>query len=89
MTASTTSTRPLSQADSDRSIRRIKQLLVESMSYQEMAELLNREGYKTIRLLAWTPLNLRQVIFKIRHQEKSWYGLSARRADLVINGKLH
>lgn len=84
MSASTQRTKPLDQAASDRSIRRIKQLMTEDMSYQEMANTLNREGYKTIRLLPWTALNIRQVVFKIRHKESSWYGLSAKRANLVV-----
>jgi hypothetical protein len=84
MTASSQRTKPLDQAASDRSIRRIKQLMTEDMSYQEMADVLNQEGYRTIRLLSWTALNIRQVVFKIRHNESSWYGLSAKRANLVV-----
>jgi len=72
----------LSQADADRSIRRIKSLLLEDCySYQEMVEILNRENYKTIRGAAWTRTNLAVVIFRIRHEESSWYALSSRRAN--------
>jgi hypothetical protein len=85
MTASTKPTRTNNQAASDRSIKRIKQLLPEGMSYKEMADVLNSEGYRTIRNLPWTALNLRQVCFKLRHEEPTWYGLSARRANLRIN----
>lgn len=78
-------TSELNQAASDRSIKRIKQLLNEDdMSYAEMASILNAEGYTTIKNLKWTALNLRQVVFKLRHQEPSWYGLSARRAGLAM-----
>lgn len=75
---------PLSQAASDRSIKRIKALLVEGISQNEMVEILNSEGYLTIRLKPWNTTNLRQVIFRIRHKLRSWYGLSARRAALVL-----
>lgn len=84
MTASTIKSKPLSQAASDRSIKRIKELLQEGMSQAEMVETLNRENQKTIRLQEWNVNNLRQVIFKIRHSVKSWYCLSSRRAQLVL-----
>lgn len=74
----------LNQAESDRSIKRIKQLLDTDLTYKEMADKLNSEGFKTIRLAQWTALNIRQVIWKLRHQERSWYGLSAARAALVV-----
>lgn len=75
----------LNQAASDRSIKRIKQLLAEGVSYAEMVSTLNTENYTTIKNMPWTSLNLRQVVFKLRHAEKSWYGLSARRAGLTIS----
>lgn len=75
-------TKELDQQASDRSIKRIKSLLLEGMSYLEMAATLNQEGYETIKNLPWTALNLRQVVFKLRHEEKTWYSLSARRAGL-------
>lgn len=84
MASTTKPTKTLNQAAADRSIRRIKQLLDEGMSQAEMCETLNREGYKTIRNLPWNALNLRQIIWKIRHQERSWYGLSAKRAGLAL-----
>lgn len=89
MSAYVKRTKTQDQAASDKSIRRIKQLLMEGMSYQEMADVLNEEGYLTIRLLPWTALNLRQVVFKLKHEASSWYGLSARRANLKINEVLH
>lgn len=73
-----------SQVDSDRSIRRIKDLLEEELTYSEMVEKLNAEGFKTIRLKPWTSLNLRQVIFRLRSKCASWYALSARRASLKV-----
>lgn len=73
------------QKAADRSVRRIKQLLtIGEMSQAEMVEILNDEGYLTLRLKPWTAVNLRQVIWKIRHQDRSWYLLSQRRAGLVI-----
>lgn len=75
----------LNQAESDRSIKRIKQLLDTDLTYREMADKLNAEGFKTIRLAQWTELNIRQVIWKLRHQARSWYGLSANRAALVVS----
>ena len=73
-----------SQAASDRSIRRIKELLETGMSQTEMVETLNLEGFTTLRLQAWNVNNLRQVIFRIRHSLRSWYCLSSRRANLVL-----
>ena len=77
-------TKELDQQASDRSIKRIKSLLLEGMSYLEMAATLNQEGYETIKNLPWTALNLRQVVFKLRHEERTWYGLSAKRAGLTM-----
>lgn len=74
----------LDQAASDRSIRRIKQLLAEEMSQIEMVETLNTEGYRTIRRQLWTVTNLKQVLFRLRHEMKTWYGLSAKRANLAM-----
>lgn len=75
----------LNQAASDRSIKRIKSLLLEGMSYLEIAATLNNENYTTIKNLPWTALNLRQVVFKLRHEERTWYALSARRAGLTMD----
>ena len=77
-------TKPNNQADADRAIRRIKSLLLDELSYQEMSEILNSEGYKTIRGCKWTPINLRVVIFRLRHQCQSWYALSQKRANLTM-----
>lgn len=76
--------KPLNQKESDRLIKRVKQLLISDpgMSYNEMATVLNSENYVSIRGLPITALNLRQIIWKLRHNEKSWYNLSARRANL-------
>lgn len=85
MTATTKRPVIQDQSAADRSIRRIKQLMLEGeMTQAEMVNTLNEEGYLTIRLKPWTNSNIRQVIWKLRHQEKSWYGLSSRRAGLVI-----
>lgn len=77
-------TKTLDQRASDRSIRRIKELMEQEISQAEMVEILNAEGFTTIRRQPWTVLNLRQVLFRIRHQMKSWYGLSSRRADFKV-----
>lgn len=71
-----------SQKDADRSIKRIKEMLSQGMSQAEMVETLNEEGYRTIRLCKWNVNNLRQVLFKIRHELKSWYGLARQRCGL-------
>lgn len=71
-----------SQKDADRSIRRIKEMMMQGLSQTEMVETLNSEGYKTIRLRAWNVNNLRQVLFRIRHELKSWYGLASSRCGL-------
>lgn len=80
----TIETKVLSQRDGDRSVKRIKQLMAEGISYNEMAEILNDEGYFTLRLKNWTSLSIRQLVFKLKHDIRSWYGLSARRAGLII-----
>lgn len=77
-------TKVLSQKDGDRSVKRIRQLMAENISYNEMAEILTEEGYKTLRLKDWTSLSIRQLVFKLKHDIRSWYGLSARRAGLII-----
>lgn len=74
----------LSQRDGDRSVRRIKELLQQGCSYAEICETLNFEGYKTLRLKEWSSVSIRQLIYKLRHQLNTWYGLSARRAGLAI-----
>lgn len=71
-----------SQRDADRSIRRIKEMIAQGISQAEIVETLNSEGYRTIRLRPWNVNNLRQVLFKIRHELKSWYGLSGTRCGL-------
>jgi len=71
-----------SQKDADRSVRRIKEMIMQGLSQTEMVETLNSEGYRTIRLRAWNVNNLRQVLFKIRHELKSWYGLASSRCGL-------
>lgn len=83
----TIDTKVLSQRAGDRSLKRIQSLLEAEpgISQAEVVEILNEEGYLTLRLKKWTTVSLRQVIFKLRHQLKSFYGLSARRAGLVID----
>jgi hypothetical protein len=76
--------KPLDQAASDRSVRRIKQLLSEGMLHADVVKTLNEEGYTTIRGCPWTALNLRQVLWKLRWQRASWYALSAKRAGLAV-----
>jgi hypothetical protein len=72
----------LNQRLADLSIKRIKSLLLEepNLSYIELAEILNSEGHLTIRQLPWNANNLRQVVFKLRKDMNSYYGLSANRA---------
>lgn len=74
----------LDQKASDRSIRRIKELLEQDYTQNEIVDTLNREGFLTIRRKEWTITNLRQVLFRIRHELKSWYGLSSRRANFKV-----
>jgi hypothetical protein len=75
----------LVQSEADKSLKRIKSLLMEEpqLSYIELAEILNSEGYKTIRQLPWNANNLRQVVFRLRNELNSWYGLAASRARFV------
>lgn len=65
----------------DRSVRRIKQLLIEGLTYQAIADTLNEEGLKTIRGKQWTNENVRQVICTLRKEKDSWYALAAQRAN--------
>lgn len=72
------------QADADRSIRRLKQLMLDGLTYQAIADTLNEEGLRTIRGKEWTAVNIRQVVHALRIERPSWYGLSADRANLKI-----
>ena len=69
------------QTQADRSILRLKQLMLEGLTYELIAQTLNEEGYKTIRQKPWTAVNIRQVVHALRIERKSWYGLSASRAN--------
>lgn len=73
--------KPLLQHEADRSVRRIKSILLETpdISYAEMAEILTMEGYVSIKGLPFTTVNLRQIIFKLRRDLKTYYGISSRR----------
>lgn len=75
---------PHSQKDADRSIRRIKELMQMGVSQAEMVEILRDEGYRTIRLKEWTLTNLKQCLWKLRWDLKSWYGLAADRCGLDV-----
>jgi len=72
------------QLDADRSVRRIKQLLIEGLTYQAIADTLNEEGLKTIRGKAWTNENVRQVLCTLRKKKDSWYALAANRANFKV-----
>ena len=71
------------QAAADKSIKRIRQLMQEEMSYQEMAEILNSENYRTLRGCAWSANNLRVIIHRLREKLNSWYGLSSKRCGFT------
>lgn len=77
-------TNTLDQKASDRSIRRIKELMEQEITQVEMVEILNNEGFTTIRRLPWTIENLRQVLYRLRHKAKTWYGLSSKRAGFTV-----
>lgn len=72
------------QTDADRSIKRIKSLLLEELPQAEMVETLNREGYRTIRGARWTVENLRVVLHRLRRDLATWYQLSRKRANLSL-----
>jgi hypothetical protein len=78
------SKKPLNQVASDRSISRIKELLDEGVLQADIVRALNEEGFTTIREQPWSEVNLRQVLWKLRWRESTWYGLSARRAGFDI-----
>lgn len=71
------------QDEADRSMNRIRQLVSEKYSIRAIADILNAENYRTIRGRDWTALNVRQVLFKLRHKIATWYALSARRAGFM------
>lgn len=73
------------QQAADRSVRRIKELMQQGLSQSEMVETLNAEGYRTLRLHPWTVNNLRQILWRIRHDLRSWYGLASSRCGLQAN----
>lgn len=75
--------KPLNQKAADKAIMRIKSLLPEDLTYVEMCDILNEEGYRTIRNCEWTPINLRVVIYRLRHELASYYAVSAQRARLT------
>jgi len=70
------------QRAADRSVRRIKELMQQGLSQSEMVETLNAEGYRTIRNCPWSVTNLKQVLWRIRHELRSWYGLASSRCGL-------
>ena len=73
------------QANADKSIRRLKQLMLEGLTYEAIAQVLNEEGLRTLRGKEWTAVNIRQVVHALRIDRKSWYHLSADRANLNIH----
>ena len=74
----------LDQSAADKAIRRIKTLLAEGCTYKEIIDTLNAEGYKTIKGKQWQVTNLKVLLFRLRHKWASFYGLSQRRAGLVL-----
>lgn len=74
----------LNQIAADKSIKRIKSLLAEGCSYREICDTLTAEGYLTIKGKPWQVTNLKVLLFRLRHQWASFYGLSQRRAGLVL-----
>lgn len=72
----------INQSVADRAIKRIKELVEQSVfTYAEMASILNKEGHRTSRAQLWGDGNLRQVIHRLRTRQSSWYALSAKRAN--------
>jgi hypothetical protein len=72
------------QKHADLSVLMICQLMTEGYTYRAISQILNEEGYRTIRGILWSPENVRQVISKLRLRKDSWYGLAAERAGLVV-----
>jgi len=72
------------QKAADQSIARIKELIQQGVSQHEMVEILNREGYTTLRQKQWTWVNIRQVLWRLRSSADSWYKLSSKRCGLEV-----
>lgn len=75
--------KPLNQTEADLALWRIKGLIEEGCRYEEICQILKREGYKTIRGREWTVTNLRIMIFRLRHKVRSFYAVSQRRIGFV------
>lgn len=73
----------LNQSEADLALWRIKGLIEEGQRYAEICDVLQREGYKTIRGQQWTVSNLRILMFRLRHKVRSFYTRSQRRIGLM------
>ena len=74
----------LNMVEADRSLWRIKNLLDEGYTYREICQTLNDDGILTIKGKAWSPQNLKILIFRLRHKASSYYARSQKKAGLVI-----
>lgn len=77
-------TKQINQVAADKAVRRIKTLLAEGCTRREICDTLNSEGYLTIKGKPWTVTNLTVMLYRLRHEWASFYGLSQRRAGLVL-----
>lgn len=73
----------LDQAEADLALWRIKGLIGEGYRYSEICQILKREGYVTIRGREWTVHNLRILIYRLRHEVRSFYAISQRRVGFM------
>ena len=74
----------LNQTAADKALRRVKTLLAEGCTQKEICDTLNAEQYTTIKGKPWTVTNLKVLLFRLRHKWASFYGVSQRRAGLVL-----
>ena len=74
----------LNLVEADRSLWRIKGLLEDGLTYREICQVLNDEKILTIKGKAWSPQNLKILIFRLRHKARSFYARSQKKAGLVI-----
>ena len=80
----TTENQTLDQAAADKAMRRIKTLLAEGCTHQEICDTLNSEGYLTIKHRLWNRNNLTVLLYRLRHKWASFYAVSQRRAGLEL-----
>ena len=74
----------LNQLEADRALWRIKTLVEQGLTYKQICQVLNDEGVLTIKNKAWTPQNLKILIYRLRHKARSFYAISQKRCGFEV-----